>query len=60
MKYRIGDIIPIQMEGFMGVEFPTNAVVKDIMYKVRADTGNEQYAEMVLSENELNTRLIKK
>ncbi len=59
MKYKKGDTIPVMMEGFMGIEFPANAVISDILYQVRTDTGNGQYAEMVLSEGELESRIIK-
>ena len=58
-KYKKGDTVPITMDGFMGIQFPANAVISDILYQVRADTGNGQYAEMVLSEDELESRIIK-
>lgn len=59
MKYKKGDTVPIMMEGFMGMEFPANAVISDIVYRVRTDAGNGQYAEMTLSEDELESRIIK-
>jgi len=59
MKYKRGDTVPIMMEGFMGMEFPANAVISDILYQVRTDTGNGQHAEMDLSEEELESRIIK-
>lgn len=59
MKYKKGDTVPIMMEGFMGIQFPANAVISDILYQVRTDTGNGQYAEMDLSEKELEARIVK-
>ena len=59
MKYKKGETVPIMMEGFMGIEFPANAVISDILYQVRTDTGDGQYAEMDLSEEELESRIIK-
>ena len=58
MKYNKGDVININMEGFMGIEFPTVATVKEVCYKVSADTGNGCCAEMILNEEELLSRLI--
>ena len=59
MKYKKGDTVSIMMEGFMGIEFPANAVINDILYSVKTDTGNGQFAEMTLSEKELEDRRIK-
>ena len=59
MKHKKGDTVPIMMEGFMGIQFPANAVISDILYQVRTDTGNGQYAEMDLSEEEFESRIIK-
>lgn len=45
-------------EGFMGIKFPAKAKIEDIVYVVRTETGKEQYAEMILSEIELEERMI--
>ena len=58
MIYNKGDVVNINMEGFMGIEFPTVATVKEVCYKVSADTGNGCYTEMILNEDELLNRLI--
>lgn len=60
MKYNKGDNVEIMMEGFMGVEFPTSATINEICYEVRTDTGNGCYASMMLTEDELEKRLLKK
>lgn len=60
MKYRKGDNVDITMEGFMGMEFPATVTISEICYKVKADTGNGCYAEMTLTEEELEERLLDK
>ena len=59
MKYNKNDKVDINMEGFMGIEFPATAIITDICYKVKAETGNGCYTEMTLTEEELEKRLLK-
>lgn len=58
MKYKIGQKLPINMEGFMGINIPCDAEIKEIKYVLRAELGNNQYSEMVLNEKELQENII--
>ena len=58
MKYQVGQILPINIEGFMGIEIPCEAKIVDTKYVLRADFNDGQFSEMSLSENELNERII--
>mgnify|MGYP000927218569 CR=1 FL=1 len=58
LTYSKNQVLPIKMEGFMGVEIPCDATIVDAMYKVKVDLGNGQFSEMILNEQELKDRLI--
>ena len=56
---KIGDKIPMMMEGFMGITFPCTAEITDICYKLHANTGDDQWSACILSEKELEEVIIK-
>ena len=58
LRYNKNQVLPMRIEGFMGMEIPCDAMIVDIVYKVKADFGNGQYSEMTLNEQELQNRLI--
>jgi len=59
MKYNKNDKLNINMEGFMGIDFPATVIIENICYKVKTETGKGCYAEMILTEEELEKRLLK-
>lgn len=58
LKYSVGQRLPVNMEGFMGMKIPCDIEISDIVYKVRAELGNGQFSEMMLTEPELKERII--
>lgn len=58
LKYSKGQVLPVLMEGFMGMKIPCDATIVDAKYEIKADLGNGQFSEMFLNEKELQGKLI--
>lgn len=58
MKYNIGQKLPINIEGFMGIEIPCDVKITGINYIIKVDLGNGQFSEMTLNEKELEEKII--